>query len=262
MKHIQKRRVLMILKKFMSTVFFIFLFLQSIAYANQEVVVFGDAAYPPYSYKENGKSKGIYVDIIKSAFEKIKDYNVTIKMHPWKRGLAFVKKGKSVGLFPPYFSKERSSWILFSEPILKEQVVVFGKAKSLKGKNRWPESFYGSKIGINRGFNPYTMGGKKFGDACKAGKIKLQEANTNKHSLKKLEYGRLDFYINDKLIDISKYPSIKRGIVATTNYGYLGFTKKMDNFKYIPDLKKKFDKAIRKMKKTNEIQKIVDTYMN
>ena len=120
-----------------------------IAAEKQKVVVYGDNGYPPYSYLENDVPKGVYVDILQTAFSRMSDYEVTIEMKPWKRGVHLVKSGKVMALFPPYYSDERTLWMNFSEPILQEQVVVFGKADNLAGKSKWPEDFYNSKIGMN-----------------------------------------------------------------------------------------------------------------
>ena len=235
---------------------------QSTVFAKQQVIIYGDRNYPPYSYVKDGKPKGIYVEILESAFSKMSDYDVTIKMLPWKRGIEYVKQGKAVALFPPYYTEKRVPWMHYSEPILKEHIIVFGKSANIEGKTKWPEDFYGYMIGLNRGFNPYSMGGDKFGDACKTGKIRIDEANSTEQNLKKLEMDRIEFYINDKLINISSYPLIKRGVIANTNYGYLGFTKKGENYKFLPDFKKKFDQIIRKMKASKEIEKIADNYVN
>jgi len=239
----------------------IFLFNQNPIFAKQQVIIYGDDNYPPYSYKENGVAKGIYVDILKKAFSQIKNYNVTIKMVPWKRGLNYIKTGKGIAIFPPYFIDKRTTWMLYSEPILQEQVVVFGTAEKLKGKVKWPEDFYGFTFGINRGFALSGLGGKKLEKAVKDGKIKIQEANSNKLNFKKLENNRIDFYLNDKKINISQFPSIKRGIFTVSNWGHLGFTKKDKNFVFLSDFQKKFNQEIKKMKESNAIKKIVETYM-
>lgn len=230
--------------------------------AKEQVVVYGDANYPPYSYEENGQPKGVYVDILTKAFSKMEAYDVSIQVRPWKRGIHFIKAGKVLALFPPYFKEERTLWMNFSEPILQEEVIVFGNAENLKGKTVWPEDFYGSKIGMNTGYDTTSMAGEKFTQAIKAGKIELEEANNNEMNLKKLEAGRIDFYINDKLIDITPYPSVKRGISVKYNYGYLGFTRKFESFPYISDFKKEFDEVIKQMKASGEIDKIMAKYLN
>ena len=94
---------------------------------------------------------------------------------------------------------------------------------------------------MNRGFNPTALGGVKFADACRSGKIRLLEANSTEQNLKKLEVDRIEFYLNDRLTDISSYPSIERGIIITTNYGHLGFTKENEEFQFLPDFRKKFN---------------------
>ena len=126
---------------FLVLVLAIVLFGQSIVSAKQQMTIYGDGNYPPYSYEEDGQPKGIYVEILKSAFSKMTDYDVTINMVPWTRGLLYVKNGDVAALFPPYYVEERDPWMLFSEPILEEQVVIFGKSKNLKGKTKWPEDF-------------------------------------------------------------------------------------------------------------------------
>ena len=38
-----------------------FLLIQNNIFAQQKIIIYGDDNYPPYSYNENGLSKGIYV---------------------------------------------------------------------------------------------------------------------------------------------------------------------------------------------------------
>lgn len=227
-----------------------------------DVNIYCDNSYPPYSYQDsNKKAAGVYVEIMEKAFAKIEGYTLKMTPAPWKRGLKFLKDGKCVGLFPPYFSEERLSFMNFSEPILPETVVVFGTSEKLKGKTKWPEDFYGSTIGMNAGFGIATMGTQAFKDALDAGKMKLDDqGKQNENNLKKLEKGRVDFYINDQMVDISQYKSIVRGIPVSKNHGYLAFTKKEDKFPFIPDLKAKFDAVIKEMKASGEIDAIVKSY--
>ncbi len=239
-----------------------FFFLSCINVSAREVVLVGDDAYPPYSYVENGNPKGIYVDVIKKIFDGIEGYEVKFKMMPWKRCIKNIKEGKSVAFFPPYHAEHRQAWTDFSEPILQEQTVVFGTAEKLKGKTKWPEDFYNHKVGLNDGFNPESMAGAKFATAVKMGMIKIDEAKDSKSNLTKLSKGRIDFYLNDKMTDTSKYPDIKRGIVAKTNWGYLGFTKKdLEYSEFLNDFKIMFNDAVKKIKQTDEIKKIIGSYI-
>ncbi|MDY0360402.1 MAG: transporter substrate-binding domain-containing protein [Desulforegulaceae bacterium] len=240
------------------SVFFLVFFSNSFA---REVVLLGDSGYPPYSFEENGEAKGIYVDVIKRIFERIDGYEVKFTMLPWKRCIDEIKKGEAIAFFPPYYSEEREDWLVYSKPILEEQTIVFGKEGKIKNKNIWPDDFYNSTIGLNAGFDHETMGGKKFANAIKMGMIKVEEAKNNELNLKKLSVDRIDFYINDKMIDISKFPEIKRGVVVKVNWGYLGFTK--DDFKfssYYEDFKIKFNQAVTEIQKTDEIEQVIKKY--
>ncbi|SLM31235.1 conserved exported hypothetical protein [Desulfamplus magnetovallimortis] len=253
-----KKRIIMI-SLYASMSFTILL--SGLCVAKQQLTVYGDANYPPYSYEENGQPKGVYVDILTEAFSRMEAYDVTIEMRPWKRGIHMIKAGKVLALFPPYFNEERTLWMNYSEPILQEELIIFAKAEKLEGKSIWPDDFYGSKVGLNRGFDPISMAGEKFSQAIEAGKIELEEADNNEMNLKKLEAGRLDYYINDKLIDITAYPSITRGMTTNHNFGYLGFTRKYENFPYISDFKNEFDQIIKEMKAKGEIDKILQQYL-
>ncbi len=233
------------------------------AMAREKVVIYGDHAYPPYSYDDNGRPAGIYVDILVEVFQKIPGYGVEIRMVPWARGLNLVKTGKGVALFPPYRTGDRLAWMQFPEPILQERVVVFGKKSRLKAKTRWPEDFYGTTIGINTGWSLEGMGGKAFVKAVNAGNIKVQEAKSAEMHMKMIMADRNDFYINDILSDISPFQGsdpIVRGPVATTNFGYLGFTRKIDRFPYIPDLIDAFNRAMQEMKASGRVDEIIDRY--
>lgn len=241
------------------TIFFLCSHL-SFSYARTKVTVYGDATYPPYSFGVNQFPKGIYVDILKKAFSRMEKYEVTIEVLPWKRGIKYIQNGKAFALFPPYFGEHRTAWMIYSEPILKEKVIVFGKAKKLKTRKEWPRDFYNTTIGLNRGFGLITMAGKAFEKAVKSGKIKIMEADTNDLSLKRVERDRIDFYINDQMIDITPYKGIVRGMTIKVNYGYLGFTKKIEAYPYFQDFKDSFDEIIKEMKNSGEIKSIVDSY--
>jgi len=253
-------RINMIEKKINLLIFLIFLFLNNMLFAKQQVTIYGDDNYPPYSYQKNGHAQGIYVDILKLVFSKMKNYEVTIKMLPWKRGISYLKNDEIFALFPPYYDQNRALWMLFSESILREEILIYGKKENLEGRKNWPEDFYGSTIGLNRGFTPYGMGGETFGDAIIAGKIKIEEANNTEQNLKKLERDRFNFYLYDKFLDIAAYPSIKRGMVVNTNHGHLGFSIENISYKYKNDFISTFDQIMKKLKKTNEINKIIKKY--
>ena len=230
------------------------------AFANdkkvQTIELLGDNDYAPYSYIKDGEPKGVYVRIIQAAFDKMPEYNVKFRMIAWKRSIALVKKGKAIGFFPPYYSKERTAWTKFSEPILAEKSNIFALEKTLKGKKKFPEDFYGSTICLNTGFTLMT-GGIKMKTAIEDGKLKLIRGAC----LGSIFRGLADVYINDQLVDISEFPEIKKGLVVAKNFGHIGFTLKKERYPYIDTFEKKFNKVIRKMKASGEIDKILKNHI-
>ena len=62
-----------------------------------KVTIIGDYNYAPYSYVEDGKTKGLYPLILNQIFSRMKDYQVNLSMMPWKRGLAMIENNVSLG---------------------------------------------------------------------------------------------------------------------------------------------------------------------
>ena len=228
--------------------------------ASQIVEFAGDQNYPPYSYSQDGVAKGIYVDILKSAFAKMPGYDLKINMMAFKRAIKMTKLGKTIGFFPPYYSKERKKWAKFSEPLLSETTVVFTKKETLKDKKNFPEDFYGLRVCLNRGFGKFVLGGEKFAQAIKDKKILLIEADNNQACMSRIVRGIADFYINDQLIDTSKFPIIVKGMIAKSNNGHVAFTLEAKNYPFIEDLEKKFNKTVKLMKKNGDIEIILSNY--
>jgi polar amino acid transport system substrate-binding protein len=260
------KRIVMIKAYFLlisfSSLFLLGTLVQNV-YAEKKIVqlveLAGDKSYPPYSYSEQGVAKGIYPEILMLAFSKIPDYQLKIKMMAWKRAIVYVKKGKAVGFFPPYYSKERTTWLNFSVPILAETLVVFAKQETLNSHKNFPKGFTGLTACMNRGFTLVT-GGLEFKKAVENKTIQLIEGNDNKACLNRVSRGIADFYINDRLIDTSKFPMIKRGEKASESFGHIGFTLKTKNYPFIDDLTNKFNQVIKQMKENGEIEKILKKY--
>lgn len=219
-----------------------------------------DKGYPPYSYKEDKITKGVYVDVIKSAFSKMPDYDVKFKPLAWKKAGSLVKKGKAVGFFPPYYNESKTAWTNFSEPILGETAVVFALAKTLETRKNFPQDYKGLTLCMNRGFAVENFGNVKFKEMLDKKEIKLKWGNDNKVCLRQVAKKKADFYLNDQLIDTKAFLNIKRGVATKNNDGYIGFTLKEKKFPYLKDLQTKFNKVIRDMKASGEIDKILKSY--
>jgi polar amino acid transport system substrate-binding protein len=246
--------------------------------ANIAVTIYADDGYPPYSYLDNGKAAGLYADIVRAALAQIEGYDVTIKPVPWKRGMELLKTGSGFALYPPYKNTKDEPWTWpYSEPLLDEHVVAYCNPKALKKRavHRWPQDFYGLRVGNNAGF---IVGGEQFDQAVKEGKILLQEARDSFANIRKLRLGRIDCYINDRqailwTLKALRNPSgtdkplrdgeLVEAAAIAVKQGYLGYTDRDQGaFPFKADFVKKFDAAIQHMKRNGDIERIIAAFHN
>lgn len=233
------------------------------AFAVQKVEILGDNSYPPYTYVQNGEFKGLYVDVLKEVFANMPDYDVTIKPVTWRTGIAKVKSGEAIAVYPPYKTADREPWMNFEAPLLQEQILAWGKKEKMAGKTKWPEDFSGSTVMMNSGYSTVGMGGQKFDDAIKAGKIKLKTGKGTKICLKFLMLNKGDFYLADALLDPSGFQGGKLlvpGPVTTENIAYLGFTKQTEKFPYIDNFIFEFNKQMERLKSSGKIDAFIQKY--
>lgn len=257
---------------FLCLVFFICFRPAYAAGADIEVTVYADDGYPPYSYAEGDKAKGIYNEILKTAFSRMSGYSVNIDPVPWKRALMYVERGDGFAISPPYYRpKERPYISPYSVPVLDEEVVAFCRVETLKTpREKWPQDYSGLAVGRNAGF---LAGGPELFEAAKNGRITLEETGNTRSNVLKLLEGRIDVYVNDRIAILNEYKKIQKatgrykdvriaeGTVISREQGYMGFTA-MDNGKFYfkDDFIKKFNAVIENMKKRGEIQAIVEKY--
>ena len=240
-----------------------------------DVSIYADEDYPPYSYVENGQLKGIYKEILTGAFKKMPKYNVHLIPVPWKRGLSVLETGEGFALYPPYYRPTERPYMQYSNPIFTELVVVFCNEAAIAKKQlkMWPDDYFGLSIGMNSGF---LSGGPKFDQAVKAKKVRLDSSATSRSNLLKLLVGRIDCYVNDKLMIESEYKKIKsepnfaarplsiqETSEVSTELVFLGYTNR-DGGRYAfkNDFIQEFNIAIASMKQTGEIAKITNSFLD
>lgn len=85
------------MKKFVvSTVIFFILFFQAgLEAADRTIKIVYFENYPPYSWLENGKMRGMLVDMATEAFEKRMGIKVKHEGYPWERAQQMVKNGEA-----------------------------------------------------------------------------------------------------------------------------------------------------------------------
>lgn len=243
------------------------------AAADIPVTIYADAGYQPYSYADKqGEAAGLYADIVKVAFARMKGYRIKIKPVPWKRGMSMIQNGTAFALYPPYMNlKEEPGTWPYSLPLFEEIVVaVCTREVARKARPHWPEDFYGLTIGNNAGF---LVGGDKFNDAVKAGKIKMEDAADTRTNILKLGMKRIDCYINDRisirltqneLVREGKLPAATLAVesaVIARERGFLGFTDRdQGRFPFKTDFVKQFDAVVYDMLRNGEVERIAHDF--
>jgi polar amino acid transport system substrate-binding protein len=239
-----------------------------------DVSIYADADYPPYSYAENGQLKGIYTEILATAFKRMPKYNVRLVPIPWKRGLSALERGDAFALYPPYYRPTERPYMQYSDPIFTELVVVFCNETTIAKRDLkvWPDDYFGLTIGMNSGF---LSGGPKFDQAVISKKVHLDTSATSHSNLLKLLIGRIDCYVNDKLMIESEYRKIKTEpdfkvralpIQETSEVSvepvFLGYTNR-DGGRYTfkNDFIQEFNTVIVSMKKNGDISKITNNFI-
>lgn len=160
------------------------------------VTLYGDGDYPPYSYVENGRFTGIYVDMLSLAAKTMApQFKVELRPLPWKRALAEMENGRVFALFPPGLKKERHYMSSYSVPLYRETVVLFCSDKVMQTpRTTFPGHFAGLTVGVNAGF----LLSARLIDAANRGLVRLAPASGNDANLKKLALERIDCYASDR----------------------------------------------------------------
>ncbi len=242
----------------------------SIGANGQEVTLYGDDEYAPYSYVENAIPKGIYADIFRKVDQEIPDYQILLKVLPWKRGLRMLRHGEIAFLYPPYKRLNERPYMAYSLPILREELTLFcRKGTGLTSASIFPDDFKGMLVGENLGFSS----GEKIHKARDLNFITLSSSKGTLANLKRLMFNNLHCYVNDRLSILYELKLLQaqghydgENIVETVSlsneYGHLGVTKQVANFPYLEDFLEKFNRVIKRLKKEGEINKITNSYMN
>ncbi|MDE1465105.1 substrate-binding periplasmic protein [Spartinivicinus poritis] len=238
--------------------------------SEQDVTIYIDENYSPFSYKTNGQAVGLYADILNTAFSRMKSFNVKLVPIPWKRGKKIMEQGKGFGLTPAYFHGHDWPYLYpYSFPFYTETVITICQSSVLeKPKNNWPYDYLGLKIGNVAGYDGW--GGTVFRQLVAQRKIKYEETKGVRDSVIQLIVrnfdciimeGRAFDYVYGGLKD-HKYGTtlLKKGAVVGKDSVYIGYSKPAiegGKYPYYMKFMQAFDSAIYKMRKSGEIKKIM-----
>ena len=122
--------------------------------------------YPPFSYSENGKMKGIFIDTLKEIGHRM-DISVIHLGYPWKRAQEFVAKGEN-DAFVTAPTEKRKTYVQFTrETIVTTNIRPFISSsnprltKIQKGRelSDWKDSIFVAFLG--GGWSKKTLSGMK-----------------------------------------------------------------------------------------------------
>lgn len=206
------------------------------------------------------------------AAKSMPEYKIELVGAPWKRGLEVLKTGDGFALIPPYFKKERTFINPYSIPFYTETVVLFCSDKFMKEKPRhkFPDDFKGAKIGINSGF----LLSENLNDGFKNGTFIKDESRNTTLALKKFAANRIDCYANDKISAQDELKKLKEqnnkdatiknltlniATELSKEEVFIGYTAEAKKFPFKADFVEKMNAELEKMKKSGEIDKIMNS---
>jgi len=224
--------------------------LASFAQAGEAVVIDIDEANAPFMYARDGKAAGIYPALIEAAFKRM-NVPVTVQAKPWSKAIQEIDAG-TAGVAGIYKNAEREKKYDYSEQVFVERLVVFFN-KSTPLNYTKLEDLTGKRVGVLKGWSY----GDDFDKARKAGAIPCEEADADAQNFQKMDQHHLDasvavFESGNALLP--KYKSIAYAATALSrNPTFLAFAKSAGRGALI----KQFDQAVKDLKASGELQKIV-----
>lgn len=219
-----------------------------------EVVVF-DEGSPPTMYADQlGVSRGVYPAIVTKAFARM---NVPMQAHarPFKRLISELTVARA-GLGGVIRTRERDILADFSQPYFTERlrayVLIRGEVAPLIGLE-------GLTVGVIRGWSY----GPQFDAARARGDFQVVEFSHDRQGFESLLQGRIDRMVSTELaaqvlLREPRMVRIKAAQGSVMSFGiHLAFSKRMHK----TALLKAFDLAIDEMRRSGELDRIVEDEM-
>ncbi len=205
---------------------------------------------------------GVSIDIARIICSRL-GHTPTFELYPWARAQALVKVGKADVLLVPFKTLEREKWMDYSEiPFFQDESFFFIRHGSDITWDGTLASIGNLHIGKVRGWSL----GKKFEE--KISDMTIDYAPNIDLCFFKLIAGRVDLVPTQKReaykafqrlgLQREEYP-VEILPALSVNYCYYGFSQKRQA--ELKPFKSAFDKALKQMKATGEIDQIIKTYI-
>lgn len=216
--------------------------------------------YPPYEYLENGRPRGLSVELLEEAFRRC-HRAIHIEILPWARALAETRSGHADAVFSTLKTPEREAELIFSDETLvaldSSLFIRHGAPVAYRGDLA---ALKGYAIGILNG----TSSGPAFDAAVTSGALPhVDRANDTETNIRKLLAGRIDLMASDRYVAL--YYLRRAGLADRVeelapplqrDQSYLAFHRDARLFAVRSDV----DSALAAMKKDGSYQRIVERY--
>ena len=221
---------------------------------SEEVVKIAIGDWEPFT-SSRADNAHINEDIVRAAF-LLEDIQVDYHYFPWIRSYQYVEKGEFQATFPWVITEKRKKEVYYTkEPILTEQTVLF----HLKSRPLQWETFdhlKGLRIGGTLGYAT--------GQILEKNGLTIDYVSKEDFNYHKLLKGRLDifpasYYVGYHQINMLFQPNEAKlfthhpKILEEKNY-YMVFSKKIPNAHHLME---RFDKGLRKLKKSGRYDEIL-----
>jgi polar amino acid transport system substrate-binding protein len=217
-------------------------------------------SYPPYEFQDGAKVDGIVVRILHRVFERL-GHQIIIEVLPWNRALIMVRQGTADAIFTVYKTKERLTYLDYSQTVLMPQVVSVWALKGAEVPFTGDLNSLGSvSIGLVDGISYGTIADS----VIASGNLRhLDYAPSSSQNIKKLLAGRTDTVIMNRHGAIY-HLTLQKGFDRVHELSpeissvpsFIGFSKARN----LTVLRDQFDGVLQSMMSEGEYDAIIDAY--
>lgn len=225
-----------------------------------DLTIYGGDSSPPKMFVQEGKARGILIDILQYADQELRDDELRIELYPWARAYRYATSGIG-GIVGLSWTQERSILFDYSDPVYVDDVViVVRKDKQFSFKEL--ADLQGKRVGLGRG-GSY---GEAFEKAREAGLFVVDGDGGATDRLNKLVVGRLDCALfnagkagfeellrSNKALEALRDTLVVLPVPLRSDPNFLAFPKNMQMKPWL----ERFNQVIKKGYARGDIQKII-----
>ncbi|MCP3926410.1 MAG: transporter substrate-binding domain-containing protein [Desulfobacterales bacterium] len=237
------------------------IFLSSNIAIAQQTVTIVSAEYEPHNFRDNGKIKGMRIDILTELFKRM-GYKYKHVIRPWKRAIDEVRNGKADGIISIWYKPERDEFLWYPKYDYNVELLAIFRHKDTPeiDFNGSPNDIKGLNIGGIQGFS-YP---KEF---LESKIFEFDLVTKDIQNLKKLDMKRVDAIIIDYIVGchLMKKNKLTDNIVINKkpfNKGYNGYIAFSKKSPIGHELAEQYDIIIQKLVKEGFYQNVFKKWLD